>query len=78
MKKPSPDADPRYIVGEAKDYTTQSYASSMINSGAMFDSGGPESLDDFQKRGQFIQLGRKMALMRVRDALSIKVLKLVQ
>ena len=43
---PSPDADPEFEGG--KDYTTQRYVESQIYSGAFYDSGGSESLDESQ------------------------------
>lgn len=50
---PAPDADPKYIIGLAKDYTTQRYAETQIYSGAMFDTGGAESLEEWQTRGPY-------------------------
>ncbi len=50
---PAPDADPKYIVGDAIDYTTQRFAETSIYSGAMFDSGGGESLSDWHSRGAY-------------------------
>ena len=50
---PAPDADPKYIVGSAIDYTTQRYAETQIYSGAMFDAGGAESLEDWHDRGAY-------------------------
>lgn len=48
---PSPDADPSFVAGN--DYTIQRYAESQINSGAFFDSGGGESIEDFHARGAY-------------------------
>ena len=50
---PEPDADPEYKVGSAIDYTTQRYAESQIYSGAYFDTGGAESLEDWHTRGAY-------------------------
>jgi hypothetical protein len=50
---PSPDADPEYKVADAVDYTVQRFAETSIYSGAMFDSGGGESLSDWHDRGAY-------------------------
>ena len=49
---PAPDADPNFTP--LIDYTTQRYAESQIYSGAMFDTGGGESLDEYHSRGSYI------------------------
>lgn len=51
MNLPSPDADPNFTP--LIDYTTQRYAESQIYSGAMFDTGGGESLDEWHNRGSY-------------------------
>ena len=48
---PAPDADPNFTP--TIDYTTQRYVESQIYSGAMFDAGGGESLDEWHKRGAY-------------------------
>jgi len=48
---PSPDADPAFVAGT--DYTTQRYAESQIYSGAYFDTGGAESIEDYHDRGAY-------------------------
>ncbi len=48
---PAPDADPLFTP--TKDYTTQRYVESQIYSGAMFDTGGGESLAEYHKRGAY-------------------------
>jgi len=48
---PAPDADPNFTP--LIDYTTQRYAESQIYSGAMFDTGGGESLDEWHERGSY-------------------------
>lgn len=48
---PAPDADPNFTP--TIDYTTQRYVESQIYSGAMFDTGGGESLDEWHKRGAY-------------------------
>jgi hypothetical protein len=51
VQKPSPDADPSFVAGT--DYTTQRYYESNIGSGALFDSGGSETLKEWQDRGAY-------------------------
>lgn len=48
---PAPDADPNFTA--TQDYTTQRYIESQIYNGAMFDTGGAESLDEWHKRGSY-------------------------
>lgn len=48
---PSPDADPNFTA--TQDYTTQRYVESQIYSGALYDSGGAESLQDWKDRGSY-------------------------
>jgi hypothetical protein len=52
VQLPSPDCDPLY---EAKiDYTTERYLSNLIHSGAYFDAGGSETLEEWGKaRGSY-------------------------
>jgi len=46
---PQPDADPEFKSGT--DRTTQRYLETQINSGGYYDTGGAESLYEWQKRG---------------------------
>tara|TARA_R110000796_G_scaffold39257_3_gene98056 strand:- start:721 stop:2409 length:1689 start_codon:yes stop_codon:yes gene_type:complete len=48
---PAPDADPSFVAGT--DYTTQRYAESQIYSGAYFDTGGAETIEDYHDRGAY-------------------------
>jgi hypothetical protein len=48
---PSPDADPTFVAGT--DYTTQRYVESQIYSGAYFDTGSGESLQEWHERGSY-------------------------
>jgi hypothetical protein len=48
---PAPDADPSFVAGT--DYTTQRYAESQIYSGAYFDTGGAETIEDYHSRGAY-------------------------
>ena len=48
---PAPDADPEFASGT--DYTTQRYAESQIYSGAYFDTGGAETIEDYHDRGAY-------------------------
>jgi len=48
---PAPDANPSFVSGT--DYTTQRYAETQIYSGAMFDTGGAQSIEEFQNMGQY-------------------------
>jgi len=48
---PAPDADPNFTP--LIDYTTQRYIESQIYNGAMFDTGGAESLEEWHKRGSY-------------------------
>jgi hypothetical protein len=52
VQLPSPDADPLY---ESKiDYTTERYLSNLIHSGAYFDAGGSETIEEWGKdRGSY-------------------------
>jgi hypothetical protein len=51
QNKPSPDADPKFDV--ALDHTTQRYVDSMLNSGAYFDCGGAETIEEYHERGSY-------------------------
>jgi hypothetical protein len=53
MNKPQPDADPEYKNPEAKDYTIQRYSESHVGSGAWFDTGGAEDIDQWHGRGAY-------------------------
>lgn len=48
---PAPDADPSFVAGT--DYTTQRYSESQIYSGAYFDTGGAETIDEYHNRGAY-------------------------
>lgn len=48
---PSPDADPDFIAGT--DYTIQRYTDSQLYSGAYFDTGGAETIQQFHDRGSY-------------------------
>ena len=48
---PQPDADPSFVPGN--DYTTQRYVDTQINSGAMFDTGGAETITEYHDRGSY-------------------------
>ena len=49
--KPQPDADPDFKSGT--DYTTQRYAETQIYSGAYFDTGGAETIEEYHERGAY-------------------------
>jgi len=53
QNRPSPDADPKYNVGDARDYTTQRYAETQLYSGGYYDCGGAETLTEWQERGPY-------------------------
>jgi hypothetical protein len=48
---PAPDADPEFKTGN--DYTTQRYTESQIYSGAYFDTGGAEDIEEYHERGSY-------------------------
>ena len=48
---PAPDADPNFT--STIDYTTQRYVESQIYSGALFDTGGGESIQTYHQRGAY-------------------------
>ena len=56
---PAPDADPSFIPqtgvdpAQGVDYTTQRYTESAIYSGAYFDTGGAETIEDYHDRGAY-------------------------
>jgi len=53
--KPSPDADPLFApsVNPRVDYTIQRYNESLVNSGAFFDTGGAETIEEFHNNGSY-------------------------
>jgi hypothetical protein len=51
VSKPSPDANLSFVAGT--DYTTQRYLESQIQSGAYHDSGGAETIQEYQDRGSY-------------------------
>jgi hypothetical protein len=53
VSKPNPDADPKYQIGNASDYTTQRYAESQIASGAYYDTGGAETIQEYHEAGSY-------------------------
>jgi len=48
---PQPDANPEFVAG--KDYTTQRYIESQIYSGAYYDTGGAETIEEYHDRGAY-------------------------
>ena len=48
---PSPDADPSFTT--SKDYTVQRYYDTQVYSGAYFDSGGAETIQEWHERGAY-------------------------
>lgn len=48
---PAPDADPEFVAG--LDYTTQRYTATQLYSGAYYDTGGCETLQEFHERGPY-------------------------
>ena len=48
---PAPDADPQFVAG--LDYTTQRYSATQLYSGAYYDTGGCETLQEFHERGAY-------------------------
>lgn len=48
---PAPDADPDFVAG--KDYTIQRYVETQIYSGAYFDTGGAETIEEWHDRGSY-------------------------
>jgi len=48
---PAPDADPSFVAGE--DFTTQRYADSQLYSGAYYDAGGCETIQEWHERGAY-------------------------
>jgi hypothetical protein len=60
VSKPQIDADPAYVdvvgaggVTAGRDYTTQRYLETILNSGGYHDAGGVETLQEWQNRGQY-------------------------
>ena len=54
---PAPDAQPSYIaqtgLTAGTDYTVQRYVDNQLYSGAWFDSGGTETLEEWRERGAY-------------------------
>ena len=48
---PAPDADPEFVEG--KDWTTQRYTETQLYNGAYFDTGGAETIEEWQERGAY-------------------------
>lgn len=48
---PAPDADPQFVAG--LDYTTQRYSATQLYSGAYYDTGGCETIQEFHARGPY-------------------------
>ena len=48
---PAPDANPEFQAG--RDYTTQRYIESQIYSGAYYDTGGAETIEEYHDRGAY-------------------------
>lgn len=58
INKPDPSADPRYtereFIGSSNtDCTTQGYIDSLLASGGYHDTGGSETLEEWQRRGAY-------------------------
>lgn len=60
VNKPQVDADPLYRLAGSGigsdygfDFTTQRYVETLINSGSYHDTGGSETIDDWQNRGSY-------------------------
>jgi hypothetical protein len=51
VNRPAPDASPEFKTGT--DNTVQRYVDSQIYSGAMYDTGGAETIQEFHKRGSY-------------------------
>ena len=52
VSQPNPDAAP--VFNNTTDYLTQRYVETQLNTGAFFDTGGPESYADWLKRGMYL------------------------
>jgi hypothetical protein len=57
VAKPQIDADPEYrdvvFPATGRDFTTQRYVESILNSGSYHDTGGSETLQEWQNRGAY-------------------------
>ena len=51
LKVPKIDADPSFVAGT--NYQTQRYYESLLNAGQLYNSGGAESFEEWQKNGAF-------------------------
>jgi hypothetical protein len=58
INKPDPSSDPRYefpvfLSNDNRDWTTQGYIDSLLASGGYHDTGGSETLEEWQRRGAY-------------------------
>jgi hypothetical protein len=58
INKPDPSSDPRYVERtfggvNTTDWTTQGYIDSLLASGGYHDTGGSETLEEWQRRGAY-------------------------
>ena len=51
QNRPAPDADPEFKAG--RDYTVQRYAETQLYSGAYYDCGGAETIEEWHDRGAY-------------------------
>lgn len=53
QSRPSPDADVDFSVGDARDYTVQRYNDTQTYLGSVWDTGSPETIQDWHNRGAY-------------------------